>query len=82
MGTNKKGITSTELSRKLNLGQKTCWSFKRKVMKEMESSGNRSIKDSAEVDETVFGRKETDVKGMKNIKKKLVVVSIENHILF
>jgi transcription initiation factor IIE alpha subunit len=38
VSTNKKGITSTELSRKLNLRQKTCWGFKRKVMKAMESS--------------------------------------------
>lgn len=38
--TNKKGITSTELSRKLELRQKTCWLFKRKAMKAMESSGN------------------------------------------
>jgi hypothetical protein len=30
VSTNKKGITSTELSRKLNLRQKTCWGFKRK----------------------------------------------------
>jgi len=40
VSTNKKGISSTELSRKLNLRQKTCWSFKRKVMKAMASSGN------------------------------------------
>ena len=40
VSTNKKGITSTELSRKLNLRQKTCWSFKRKVMKAMKSSGD------------------------------------------
>ena len=29
VSTNKKGITSTELSRKLDLRQKTCWAFKR-----------------------------------------------------
>jgi hypothetical protein len=37
VATNKKGITSTELSRKLELRQKTCWSFKRKVMKAMKA---------------------------------------------
>jgi len=77
VSTNKKGITSTELSRKLNLRQKTCWSFKRKVMKAMESSGNHPIKTECEVDETVFGGQETGVRGRKNGKKKLVVVSIE-----
>jgi len=37
---NKKGISSTELSRKLGLRQKTCWYFKRKVMRAMASSDN------------------------------------------
>jgi hypothetical protein len=55
VSTNKKGITSTELSRKLNLRQKTCWGFKRKVMKAMESSENHPIEGDVEVDETVFG---------------------------
>jgi hypothetical protein len=53
VSTNKKGITSTELSRKLNLRQKTCWGFKRKVMKAMESSENHPIEGDVEVDETV-----------------------------
>lgn len=77
VSTNKKGITSTELSRKLNLRQKTCWSFKRKVMKAMKSSGNLLIQGKAEVDETVFGGQETGVKGRKNKNKKLVVVGIQ-----
>lgn len=77
MSTNKKGITSTELSRKLNLRQKTCWAFKRKVMKAMKSSGNHPITGEAEVDETVFGGQEEEVRGRKNVKKKLVVIGIE-----
>jgi transposase-like protein len=77
VSTNKKGITSTELSRKLNLRQKTCWSFKRKVMKGMKSSGNHPITGKAEVDETVFGGQEEGVRGRQNKKKKLVVVAIE-----
>lgn len=77
VSTNKKGITSTELSRKLNLRQKTCWSFKRKVMKAMKSSGNHPITGKAEVDETVFGGQETGVRGRQNRDKKLVVVGIE-----
>ena len=77
VSTNKKGITSTELSRKLNLRQKTCWSFKRKAMKAMKSSGNYPITGNAEVDETVFGGQETGVKGRQNKNKKLVVVGIE-----
>lgn len=77
VSTNKKGITSTELSRKLGLRQKTCWSFKRKVMKAMKSSGKYPITGKAEVDETVIGGQESGVKGRQNKNKKLVVVGIE-----
>ena len=37
VSTSKKGISSTELSRKLGLRQKTCWKFKGKVMKAMKA---------------------------------------------
>jgi len=77
LSTNKKGITSTELSRKLSLRQKTCWLFKRKVMTAMKSSGNNKIETNSEVDETVVGAQEEDVVGRKNNKKRLVVFAIE-----
>jgi predicted RNA-binding Zn-ribbon protein involved in translation (DUF1610 family) len=77
ISTNKKGISSTELSRKLGLRQKTCWFFKQKVMQAMKSSGNNKIKGKAEVDETVVGGQEEGVVGRKNNKKKLVVFAIE-----
>src|SRR5680860_1404705 len=77
LATNKKGFSSTELARKLELGQKTCWRFKRKVMKAMRSSGNYPITGTAEVDETVFGQQEEGVRGRQNAHKKLVVVGIE-----
>lgn len=77
VSTNKKGITSTELSRKLGLRQKTCWAFKRKVVKAMKSSGDHPITGTCEVDETAFGGQEEGVRGRKNNNKKLVVVGIE-----
>ncbi len=77
MSTNKKGISSTELSRKLELRQKTCWLFKQKVMQAMKSSGNNKIEGKAEVDETVVGGQEEGVVGRKNKKKKLVVFAVE-----
>lgn len=77
ISTNKKGITSTELARKLEIRQKTAWAFKRKVMKAMASSGNHPIKGRAEVDETVVGGQEKGVRGRKNVNKKLVAVAIE-----
>jgi hypothetical protein len=77
VSTNKKGISSTELSRKLGLRQKTCWLFKQKVMHAMKSSGNNKIQGKAEVDESVVGGQEEGVVGRKNGKKKLVVFAIE-----
>ena len=53
VATNKQGISSTELSRKLGLRQKTCQSFKRKAMIAMASSQGYPLKGKVEVDETV-----------------------------
>lgn len=77
ISTNKKGISSTELSRKLGLRQKTCWLFKQKVMIAMQSNGANKMTGSVEVDETVVGGQEEGVRGRKNGKKKLVVFAIE-----
>ena len=77
VSTNSKGISSTELSRKLGLRQKTCWLFKQKAMQAMKSSGNHKMKGKVEVDETVVGGQEEGVVGRKNNKKKLVVFAIE-----
>lgn len=77
VSTSKKGIASTELSRKLELRQKTAWFFKQKVMKAMESSNNYLLEGSVEVDETVVGQQEEGAVGRKNNKKKLVVFAIE-----
>lgn len=77
VSTNKKGIASTELSRKLDLRQKTCWLFKQKVMQAMKSSGNHPMVGDVEVDETVVGQQEEGVRGRKNKKKKLVVFAVE-----
>ena len=77
VATNKQGISSTELSHKLGLRQKTCWSFKRKVMIAMASSQDYPLKDKVEVDETVVGQQEEGLRGRKNDKKKRVVVAIE-----
>ena len=77
MSTNKKGISSTELSRKLNLRQKTCWLFRKKVAQAMKSSKQYPLKGIVEVDEMVVGQQEEDVVGRANKKKKLVIVGIE-----
>ena len=77
VSTNKKGISSTELSRKLGLRQKTCWLFKQKVMRGMQSSHQHKLTGQVEVDETVVGGSEEGVIGRKNGKKQIVVVAVE-----
>ena len=77
VATNKQGISSTELSRKLGLRQKTCQSFKRKVMIAMASCQDYPLKGKVGVDETVVGQQEEVLRGRKNDKKKFVVVAIE-----
>jgi hypothetical protein len=76
VASNKKGISSTELSRKLELRQKTSWGFKRKVMVAMKSSGNHPLDGVVEVDEAFVGGQE-NARGRGNKKKRLVVFAIE-----
>lgn len=77
VSTNKKGISSTELSRKLALRQKTCWLFKQKVMAAMKSSGKSPMEGNVEVDETFVGGQEEGAVGRKTKNKKVVVFAIE-----
>ena len=77
MSTNKKGIASTELSRKLGLRQKTCRLFQQKVMKAMASSGKYPLMGKVEVDETVVVEQEEGVIGRQNNRKRQVLVAIE-----
>ena len=75
VSTSKKGIYSTELSRKLGLRQKTCWYFKRKVMRTMESSDKYPLEGN--VDEFFEVGQEDGKKGRGKRHKKLVVFVIE-----
>ena len=77
LATSKNGISTTELSRKLALRQKTCWLFKHKVMKGMESSKNFPMEGKVEVDETYVGGQDDQSIGRNEGKKKIVVVAIE-----
>lgn len=76
--TNKKGITSTELARKLAMKQQVCWLFKQKVMAAMESSEQFPPQGVVEVDETFWGGSDENSKGRRKGKKKLISVAVEN----
>jgi hypothetical protein len=77
MSTNKKGNSSTDLSRKLNLRQKTCWLFRKKVVQSMRSSKQYPLKGIVEINEMVVGQQEETVVGRANKKNKLVIIGIE-----
>jgi hypothetical protein len=77
VSTNRNGISSTELSRKLALRQKTCWLFKQKAMKAMESSGKFPMEGKVDVDETYVGGQDGQAIGRKKGGKQIVAVSIE-----
>lgn len=70
-------MSSTELSRKLSLRQKTCWLFKQKVMKAMESRKSTPMEGIVEVDETYVGGQDSEALGRNEGKKKIVVIAIE-----
>lgn len=77
VSTSKKGITSTELSRKLQLRQKTCWLFKQKVMRAMRSSRTFPMTQKVEVDETYVGGQDDTAIGRNEGKKRILAVAIE-----
>lgn len=77
ISTNKKGISTRELSRKLSLRQKTCWLFKRKVMESMKSSKTHLLDGNIEIDETFVGGKEKVKRGRSKGSKKQVVFILE-----
>jgi hypothetical protein len=77
VSTSKSGISSPELSRKLELRQKTCWLFKQKVMRAMSSSGNHPMDGKVDVDETYVGGQDEKAVGRNEGKKQIMVVAVE-----
>jgi len=77
VSTGKKGIASTELSRKLSLRQKTCWLFKRKMMQVMKSSEKYPLTGQVNVDEFMVGGPEQGKQGRSKGKRRQVVVALE-----
>jgi len=77
VSTGKKGVSSTELSRRLSLRQKTCYYFKRKVMAAMHSSGHVKLEGTVDVDEFFIGGFEEGKVGRSKGKKKQVVMGIQ-----
>lgn len=73
----KKGMSTTELSRELNLRQKTCWAFKHKVQVAMASSEQYALKGNIEVDEFAVGGQDQAQQGRAKGDKKIIAIAVE-----
>jgi hypothetical protein len=77
IATKKKGMSTLELSREFELRQKTCWGFKWKIQKAMQSSLQNPLEGLVHVDEFWVGGPEEQKRGRSLGSKKLVVVALE-----
>ena len=73
----KKGMSSWELSRELDLRQMTCWAFKRKIQAAMASSGLNPLEERVDVDEMAIGGHDEGSQGRSKADKKLVSLPVE-----
>ena len=74
----KKGLSSLELSEEIGLRQKTVWEFKWKIQQAMTSSRKSQLKGKVQIDEFLIGEYEEGKVGRSgDSKKKLVIVGLE-----
>ena len=73
----KKGMSSWELSRELDLRQMTCWAFKRKVQEAMKPSEDHPLIGRVDVDELAIGGHDEGGQGRSKTDKKLVSLAVE-----
>jgi ISXO2-like transposase domain/Transposase zinc-ribbon domain len=77
VATDKKGVSSLELNRRLGRRAKTCYYFKRKVMKSMHSSGTVKLTGVVEIDESFVGGMEKGKPGRSKGKKKIFIMAVQ-----
>ena len=78
MSATTKGLSSSQLSKRYGISRQTAWAFTHRVRIAMESSGDYPMKGEVQVDEFVFGGKETLKQGRsKDTKKKKLVGAVE-----
>lgn len=76
VSTDKKGVSSLELHRRTGIRAKTCYYFKRKVMKAMQQ-GAFKLSGKVDVDESSIGGKEPGKRGRSKGKKKEFVIGVQ-----
>lgn len=78
MSATTKGLSASQVSKRYSISRTTAWTFMHKVRKSMESSQNHPLKGVVQVDEFVFGGKESLKQGRsKDTKKKKLIGAVE-----
>lgn len=76
VSTDKKGVSSLELHRRTGIRAKTCYYFKRKIMKAMQQ-GDFKLSGKVDVDESNIGGKEPGKRGRSKGKKHEFVIGVQ-----
>lgn len=76
VSTDKKGVSSLELHRRTGIRAKTCYYFKRKIMKAMQQ-GDFKLSGKVDVDESSIGGKEPGKRGRSKGKKREFVIGVQ-----
>lgn len=78
MSATTKGLSSSQIARRYEISRPTAWSFMHKVRKAMESSQKYPLEGEVQVDEFVYGGKETLKQGRsKDTRKKKLIGAVE-----
>ena len=78
MSTSTKGLSSSQMAKRLEISRTTTWTFMHKIRIAMKSSELQPLVNQVQVDEFVFGGKEDLKQGRSNdSKKKKVVAAVE-----
>ena len=76
VSTDKKGVSSLELHRRTGIRAKTCYFFKRKIMKAMQQ-GDIKLSGRVDVDESSVGGREAGRPGRSKGKKREFVIGVQ-----
>jgi len=78
MSATTKGLSASQLSRRYSISRTTAWTFMHKVRESMQSSQKHALKGDVQVDEFVFGGKESLKQGRsQDSKKKKIIGAVE-----
>lgn len=78
MSATTKGLSASQVAKRYSITRKTAWYFMQKVRLAMESSNNFPIEETVQVDEFVFGGRESLKQGRsKDINKKKLIAAVE-----